>query len=61
MCGGRRLKMTKQGKDEKRASASDRRDSKMDRRQFIDIGWMMEDERRVSLTDRRLVSKDRRV
>ena len=52
--------MAEQGKVERRTAGDDRRNRKMDRRQFIDIGWMMEDERRVSPTDRRLGSKDRR-
>ena len=52
--------MAEQGKVERRTAEDDRRNSKMDRRQFIDIGWTMEDERRVSPTDRRLGSKDRR-
>lgn len=56
----RRVEMTKQGKDERRAGTSDRRGTEMDRRQFIDIGWALESERRVSSDDRRLGTKDRR-
>ncbi|MDF1526066.1 MAG: hypothetical protein RRA15_06360 [bacterium] len=40
--------MAEKGRDERRTGTPDRRGSQMDRRQFIDIGWMMEDERRVT-------------
>ena len=52
--------MTKKRKDEKRTGASNRRDSQMDRRQFIDIGWAIESERRTNPTDRRQGQGDRR-
>ena len=51
--------MADQGKVERRTAGDDRRARKMDRRQFVDIGWMMDDERRVS-PERRLDSKNRR-
>ena len=52
--------MAEKGKIERRTSVDDRRDAEMDRRQFIDIGWMMEDERRVAKVDRRAGLEDRR-
>jgi len=57
---GRRRDMTKKGSENRRTGASDRRTSPMDRRQFIDIGWAIENERRSASVDRRQGSKDRR-
>jgi len=52
--------MAEQGKIERRTAVGDRRNADMDRRQFIDIGWMMDDERRVAKVDRRADMEDRR-
>lgn len=52
--------MVDQEKVERRIAVADRRSSKMDRRQFIDIGWPIEKERRVAPANRRQRSEDRR-
>jgi len=52
--------MADQKMTERKTIAVDRRISKMDRRQFIDIGWPIQKERRVALTDRRQGPGDRR-
>lgn len=52
--------MTEKRNREKRNGAADRRDRKMDRRQFIDIGWTLDGERRNAPRDRREGPKDRR-
>jgi hypothetical protein len=52
--------MVNQGKGERRTAVADRRRSRMDRRQFIDIGWPILKERRVASSDRRQGTKDRR-
>ena len=58
--GLRRYKMSEQGKVERRTNAVDRRSSKIDRRQFIDIGWTVDNERRTAPADRRQGREDRR-
>ncbi len=52
--------MVDQEKVERRITAVDRRCSKMDRRQFIDIGWPIENERRVAPANRRQRLEERR-
>jgi len=52
--------MADKGKAERRTGIPDRRSSRMDRRQFIDIGWILEKERRIASEDRRQGSGDRR-
>jgi len=52
--------MTEKEKEERRTGTLDRRDKKMDRRQFIDIGWTIEKERRADTVDRRQGPIDRR-
>jgi len=54
------LKMAEKVRVERRTAIADRRLQKMDRRQFIDIGWELEKERRALPTDRRLGPRDRR-
>ena len=51
--GMRRHLMVYKGKAERPTAVVDRRVSKMDRRQFIDIGWPVVRERRVAAADRR--------
>ena len=58
--GLRRCKVADQRTVERRSSVVNRRTSKMDRRQFIDIGWEMDKERRAASGDRRLGLEDRR-
>ena len=52
--------MSEKNKEERRSDLPDRRESRMDRRQFIDIGWILENERRISAKDRREGPEDRR-
>jgi hypothetical protein len=53
--------MNEKRNSEKRAGAADRRFRKMDRRQFVDIGWTLDNERRNAPKDRREGPEDRRV
>jgi len=48
------------GKAERRQGIPDRRRRPMDRRQFIDIGLVLENEKRVTAADRRQGPADRR-
>jgi hypothetical protein len=52
--------MEKKIAHERRKGTVDRRVSSMDRRQFIDIGWAIDNERRADSSDRRKGPKDRR-
>lgn len=57
---GEEADMVEKEKNERRGEIPDRRDSQMDRRQFIDIGWTLENERRTLQDDRRGGPEDRR-
>ncbi len=46
--------------EDKRSGVNDRRTLGMDRRQFVDVSWLLDKERRLGGSDRRLGSTDRR-
>ena len=56
----RRKRLPDQENPERRTVVVDRRSRRIDRRQFIDIGWPIRGERRVAAADRRQGGECRR-